>query len=93
MGSPVIHSVSEPMTPWRPASRMIRKPTTTPGNASGNISSATSARRPGNSRCQARKRPIGSDSNSVASVASVATSDSATVLNRLRQYCGLVTTM
>ncbi len=42
--------VMSPMSPCRPASKMIMKPTTTPGNASGKVNSATRTLRPGETR-------------------------------------------
>jgi hypothetical protein len=65
-----------PISPCRPANRMIMKPTTTPGNANGKVSSATSTARPGNA-WRWRNSPA---TVAIASVAAVVAAASSTVL-------------
>src|SRR5476649_2142318 len=77
-----------PINPWRPASMITMNPTTTPGNASGNVSSATSNRLAGNSR-RARNKPAIVDNPSVAAVTA---SDNAIVASKLCRYRALVRT-
>src|ERR1700738_250685 len=53
---PLRRKAMSPMSPWRPASIITMKPTTTPGNARGKVSSARSRLRQGK-RVRARKGP------------------------------------
>ena len=57
------------------------KPTTTPGNASGKVSSAVSSERPGK-RCRASSKPTSVASVSVIAVVAAASAKVATRLDR-----------
>ena len=75
------------MSPWRPASMMTMKPTTTPGKASGKVSIAISRLRPRNV-LRSRNTPA---MVATASVSSVTPAASRSVESRLRKYRGSLT--
>src|SRR6516225_2327214 len=82
--SPSRRPVMSPTRPWRPASRMIMKPTTTPGKASGKVSIAVSTARPGK-RWRCRNKPAMA---AITIVAAVVAAASSTVLIRVARYRG-----
>ena len=84
--SPVSARASSPMSPCLPASMMTMNPTTTPGNASGNVISEIRIFRPKN-RLRSRKRP---DTTEITSVAMVTLADNRTVAIKLSRYRGVV---
>ena len=79
-GPPAICEIC-PINPCRPASRITRNPTTTPGNANGKLSTDTSTARPGN-RLRSRNRAGIPPSTKVSTVTAA---DSATVSPKLSQ--------
>ncbi|KEH08220.1 hypothetical protein GY14_21290 [Delftia tsuruhatensis] len=72
--------------PWRPPSRMMKKPMITPGNDSGSVSSDSSRPRPVK-RWRASAMPITAP---ISSVARVTASDRASVCSRLCRYSASV---